>query len=79
MALLGSVELRYETASVLILRGQLSKTNPVHRTLLRASRDPSAGQGGAGRGGAREGRGPACAWRAASRHLLTALFVPPAR
>jgi hypothetical protein len=38
---LGVAELRYETASTLMLRKALDKDNPAHRQLLRASRDPS--------------------------------------
>ena len=36
----GNIELRYETASTLMLRGVLNKSNPAHRELLRSSRDP---------------------------------------
>jgi hypothetical protein len=52
---MATIELRYEAAATLILRGHLSRTNPAHRALLRSSRDPSAcrrsrGERGHGRG-----------------------------
>lgn len=40
LSTVGEIELRYETASTLMLRGVLNKSNPTHRALLRSSRDP---------------------------------------
>jgi hypothetical protein len=40
VATLATTEVRYDSASTLLLRGTLSKANVAHRALLRASRDP---------------------------------------
>ncbi|GBF89829.1 hypothetical protein Rsub_02533 [Raphidocelis subcapitata] len=41
ISVVATYELRYETASTLMLRGHLNKANPTHRALLRSSRDPT--------------------------------------